>query len=315
MSSRKFLHDLSDFPLLIEQVARLQRVPEQLVEKDYWLMHALWGLKGQGFKFDLKGGTSLSKGFQVIDRFSEDIDIKIEPPEFLNVKDGKNQDKATHVKSRLDFYDWLTNEIDIPGIKAVRDRAFDDDKGRNGGIRLNYSSAYSQLEGVKTFVLLEVGFDVTTPNKPCEISSWVFDAAIKVGLETEDNRAKQIACYLPGYTFVEKLQAISSRHLKAEAGKILPVNFIRHYYDVYQLLRVQSVLDFIGTSEYHAHKKARFRDIDEPNISKNEAFILSNPATREVYAREYQRTQALYYGEAPTFDQIIEKISALSDKL
>lgn len=141
MSSRKFLHELSDFTLLIEQVARAQRVPDQLVEKDYWLMHALWGLKAQGFKFDLKGGTSLSKGFQIIDRFSEDIDIKIEPPEFLNVKAGNNQDKPAHVKSRFDFYDWLANEISIPGIKAERDRAFDDEKGRNGGIRLNYSSA------------------------------------------------------------------------------------------------------------------------------------------------------------------------------
>lgn len=162
---------------------------------------------------------------------------------------------------------------------------------------------------------MEVGFDVTTPNELREISSWIFDAAIKAGLETEDNRAKQIACYLPGYTFVEKLQAISSRYLKAEAGKILPVNFIRHYYDIYQLLGVQSVLDFIGTNDYHAYKKARFRDVDEADISKNEAFILGGTATRETYAGEYQRTQALYYGGAPTFDQILEKIRALSGKL
>ena len=51
-----------------------------LVEKDYWIMHCLWGLQAQGFQFELKGGTSLSKGFGVIHRFSEDIDIRIEPP-------------------------------------------------------------------------------------------------------------------------------------------------------------------------------------------------------------------------------------------
>jgi hypothetical protein len=134
-------------------------------------------------------------------------------------------------------------------------------------------------------------------------------------LEVEDNSAKQIACYLPGYTFVEKLQAISTKYLKSEAGKILPVNFIRHYYDIYQLLGVRSVLDFIGTNEYHAHKKARFRDVDELVISKNEAFVLRSAETREVYAREYQRTQALYYGGAPSFDQIMERISAFSSKL
>lgn len=40
-------------------------------------MHVLWGLQAQGFAFELKGGTSLSKGFGVIHRFSEDIDIHV----------------------------------------------------------------------------------------------------------------------------------------------------------------------------------------------------------------------------------------------
>ena len=42
-------------------------------------MHALWGLQQQGYEFELKGGTSLSKGFKIIDRFSEDLDIHINP--------------------------------------------------------------------------------------------------------------------------------------------------------------------------------------------------------------------------------------------
>jgi hypothetical protein len=39
-----------------------------LVEKDYWIMHAVFGLKQLGLRFELKGGTSLSKGFGVIPR-------------------------------------------------------------------------------------------------------------------------------------------------------------------------------------------------------------------------------------------------------
>jgi predicted nucleotidyltransferase component of viral defense system len=71
-----------------------------LVEKDYWIMHCLWGLQAQGLQFELKGGTSLSKGFGVIHRLSEDIDIRIEPPDGMHVKSGRNQDKPTHVISR-----------------------------------------------------------------------------------------------------------------------------------------------------------------------------------------------------------------------
>ena len=45
-----------------------------LIEKDYWLMHGLWALQKQGWQFQLKGGSSLSKGFGIIQRFSEHID-------------------------------------------------------------------------------------------------------------------------------------------------------------------------------------------------------------------------------------------------
>jgi predicted nucleotidyltransferase component of viral defense system len=67
------LHDRPDFRDLIAATARAEGIDPGLVEKDYWVMHALWGLQQQGFVFQLKGGTSLSKGWKLIDRFSEDI--------------------------------------------------------------------------------------------------------------------------------------------------------------------------------------------------------------------------------------------------
>lgn len=108
MTRKPFIHELIEYQILIEQTARAREARPQLVEKDYWLMHALWGLQKQEFQFDLKGGTSLSKGYEIIDRFSEDIDIRIQPPPFLEVSMGKNQDKPQHIASRLHFYDWLS---------------------------------------------------------------------------------------------------------------------------------------------------------------------------------------------------------------
>ena len=52
-------------------------------------MHALWGLQRLGFRFELKGGTSLSKGHGLIHRFSEDIDILIQP-DLDDLPTGKN---------------------------------------------------------------------------------------------------------------------------------------------------------------------------------------------------------------------------------
>jgi len=169
----EFLHARRDFGQLVSLVAAERGVDPVLVEKDYWLMHCLWGLQAQGLRFELKGGTSLSKGFGIIHRFSEDIDIRIEPPAELDVKTGRNQDKAAHIESRRAFYDWLTREVRIPGIVAVeRDADFDDEKLRSAGIRLVYPTTLGSLQGVKSGVLLEVGFDDTAPNRPVTISSW-----------------------------------------------------------------------------------------------------------------------------------------------
>ncbi|MGN6418059.1 MAG: nucleotidyl transferase AbiEii/AbiGii toxin family protein [Pseudobacter sp.] len=70
-------------------------------------------LKKQGFHFELKGGTSLSKGFKIIDRFSEDIDLHITPPALFNINENPNNCKENTVQARAEFFDWLANEIHI----------------------------------------------------------------------------------------------------------------------------------------------------------------------------------------------------------
>ena len=70
-----YLHNHPQFADLIRIVAQERAIAPGLIEKDHWIMHCLYGLQQLGFKFELKGGTSLSKGFQIINRFSEDIDI------------------------------------------------------------------------------------------------------------------------------------------------------------------------------------------------------------------------------------------------
>src|SRR6266403_5672288 len=99
-----YLHKHEQFPELIRIVAEQRGIDPALVEKDYWIMHSLYALQKLGLTFELKGGTSLSKGFKTIDRFSEDIDIRIEPPAGRDVKTGRNQLKAAHIQSRKDFY-------------------------------------------------------------------------------------------------------------------------------------------------------------------------------------------------------------------
>jgi len=285
-------------------------------EKDYWIMHCLYGLQELGFTFQLKGGTSLSKGHQIINRFSEDIDILIEPFPGQDVKTGKNQNSAAQIKTRKDFYDWLAQEIKIDGIASVeRDTAFDDIPNyRGAGIRMNYDGVTEALDGLRDGVLLEVGFDTVAPNAPKDISSWVYDyAAGKV--EIVDNRAKGVPCYDPGYTFVEKLQTVSTKFRNQQADGTDPVEFMRHYYDIYELLKRPEVQKFVGTEAYKAHRQARFRQADNQNIAQNEAFLISDRKTRALYEKAYETGSALYYADKPTFEQILAEIGKWVGKL
>ncbi len=65
-----FLHDDPEFADLLRIVARDRGLAASLVEKDYWVTHALWALHETGLEISFKGGTSLSKGFGIIQRFS-----------------------------------------------------------------------------------------------------------------------------------------------------------------------------------------------------------------------------------------------------
>lgn len=308
------LHEQTDFADLLAATGRKLSIDPSLVEKDYWIMHALWGLQQLGKTFELKGGTSLSKGFGLIHRFSEDIDIRIDPGSALQV--GPNHNKPKHVEARKAFYDNLAATIAISGMTAERDTAFDDAKLRSGGVRLNYNGVDPLPQGVKQGVLLEAGFDQVTPNRPCDISSWAYDHAIASGTSgIVDNRALAVPCYEPGYTLVEKLQTISTKHRRrAETGE-MPQNFMRHYYDVYCLLGDADVQSFIGTKAYLAHKEFWFPAADEKDISKNEAFLLSDPTVRDTYKDAYVATSALYFRGQPPFEDLLARIQSNAERL
>lgn len=319
-TASRFLHEHPNFADLLQQVGQAEGIAPYLIEKDYWLMHALWGLQQQGWQFQLKGGTSLSKGHQIIQRFSEDIDLHIEAPADLNVKSGKNQDKPAHIESRRVFFDWLAEEIDrrgLPGFETVeRDREFDDAKFRSAGIRLRYPVKTISLPGIKEGILLEVGFDDTAPNAPCSISAWALDTALNSNVSFIDNRAQNVLCYSPAYTFVEKLQTVSTKfRLQQAAGGQFPKNFLRHYYDLYCLLAHPEVIAFIGTPAYEARKQERFRTGDNLHIASNEAFLIKDPAIRALYNDKYRETATLYYSGQVPFADILARIAQYIDRL
>jgi hypothetical protein len=104
----------------------------------------------------------------------------------------------------------------MDGIEKVeRDTAFDNKAITSAGIRLFYKPTTPTMEGLRSGVLLEAGFDEVSPNSAKDISSWVYDYAVAKKVDVIDSRAKGVACYDPRYTFVEKLQTISTKFPQA----------------------------------------------------------------------------------------------------
>ena len=164
------------------------------------------------------------------------------------------------------------------------------------------------MEGLNHGILLEVGFDTISPNTPRDISSWAWDFAKARGVEVADNRAFAVTCYNPEYTFVEKLQTVGKKFRQFRESGLLPRNFLRHYYDIYQLLGLPAVQAFIGTPEYIKHKQVRFKS-ENQNLSETDAFTLRDSATRQLFDAEYKKTAALYYRGQVTLGEIVDRIA------
>ena len=309
-----FLHELKEFVDLMKIAGQEVGAPLPMVEKDYWIMHCLRGLQDQGFGFFLKGGTSLSKGFGIIHRFSEDIDILITSPKEIEVKTGKNHTKQIHIDSRRAFFNHLVKNINISGISKVGYAPFtnEDKQVRSAGIVLSYETKISEkIDKLKEGILLEVGFDNVEPYTEKDITSWVYEYALKAGVEFEDNKACKIKCYNPEYTFVEKLQAISTKFRQQQKSGVMSRNFLRHYYDLYKLLELHRVRAFIGSQEYFEYKNQRFRHSDEKILTQNQALIMSDENIRNYYIQKYNEGLELYYRGAPTFLEILERLSEI----
>lgn len=243
MTDRVFVHDHPEFEALLSIVSERQGVATALVEKDYWVTHTLWALEEAGLQIYFKGGTSLSKGFGLIERFSEDLDVKIEAPDLSRVRSWTSEGvRAT--EDRKAFFQALGERLHVPGAEVAELPELRDRSWRNAVFAMHYSSRVSGAlpDGVRPFVQLEVGSARVRPAEDHAISSWVHDHLAKESSEVAagltDNRPAAIHCVRPEVTLLEKVEAIS-RHYPRDPCE--PASFVRHYEDAARILASDAV--------------------------------------------------------------------------
>lgn len=99
-----YASDLPDFTDLIRATASARGIPAPIIEKDYYLTRALFFLsRDHAGRFLLKGGTSLTKGWDLLDRFSEDLDLLLKVEfEGREISKGERERRfKSHVRDYL----------------------------------------------------------------------------------------------------------------------------------------------------------------------------------------------------------------------
>ena len=238
-------HEARDFADLVAVVAGRRRLAPALVEKDYWVTHVLWGLHRLGLEIWFKGGTSLSKGFGLIERFSEDLDLKVEPGNgsaLDRVKSWKSEGTRA-VKDRQAYFDALLHRLRIPGVVVTPDPTFEDRSNRSAQFRVSYTGTHlSGLADVmRPFVLLEIGDARVTPYVQRDMTSFIHEELDELGQLHlfEDNRPKAVRCVHPLVTLIEKLDAL---HRRVPRADVAPATFVRHFEDAARIIAAEGDL-------------------------------------------------------------------------
>ena len=300
-----FVHEDRDaFVELIELTAdRLDR-DRFMVEKDYWVTHALYALQRAGFTVWFKGGTSLSKGFALVDRFSEDLDIKLEHPEVAEptAANWKRTDGEKHKKIREAFFEALYSRLEaLAPFTASKEPVLDDDgTSRNLNVRLDWPGHVNERSGVmQEYVLLEIGSTRVTPHVQRDISSWLHGELEQVGRLADyvDNRCR-IRCLHPLVTLIEKLSILEKR----APDLTPPERIVRHYEDCARIARA----DLDGKLPVHpecadakalvdAVKRVSRAQLTAPDAP---AFHLDKLSTerREALVRAHEAIEGLFFG-------------------
>jgi hypothetical protein len=175
-----FPHEDSEFGELLQIVAGERGVSEALVEKDYWVTHTLWALSKSTLDVWFKGGTSLSKGFGLIRRFSEDLDVKIDrgQVEALPAVPFWSSKNKGPTEARRSFYEQLGSTLTVPGarVELVKETLSKD--ARTAEYRVLYPGLFVGriVAPMRPFVLLEVGDARVVPFVERSVASWVHDA-------------------------------------------------------------------------------------------------------------------------------------------
>ena len=292
-----------------------------LIEKDYYVTEALRCIAiASGDKVIFKGGTSLSKGWDLIQRFSEDIDIFLDPTVFTPPLGGNaiNRElrrlrEAAGAHPALTF---LAKESQTIG-------GF----GRND--RFSFPQRFGGPGEIANRILLEAG--TASGRQPVEtrhiqslIGQFLRETGKTLGADDEAPFPMRLLHFRR--TFVEKMFAIHGKvELLKQDGHSIG-SYARHYYDLYQLSGSPDVVAMLRSDEYadiktdydrisSTHFPKNYRPPDGLRFAGSDA-LFPTGSLSNIIGLEYEaQCQMLCHGHFPSWSEVLARFVELRNLL
>lgn len=310
------------------QISEQNGMAPYAVEKDWWVVQTLAIIFEMeiGKHLVFKGGTSLSKAWNLIERFSEDIDLAIDR-RFLGFSGDLSKSKRTRLRQKTNeyitktFYPALQEKFKEKGFTDVRFN-IEDATSRDQDpriIEIYYPNVIPSPGYIQPRVLVEIGCrSLREPFSNQEFSTLVDEYYPESDFKEDPISVPTVD---PKRTFLEKIFLLHEEFQRAPE-KMRTERLSRHLYDVYQLIKAgiadkaiedQELYETIVT---HRYKFTKVGDVD---------YNLHNPETInpipidnviDEWKKDYKTMQEqMIYGEAPEFDDLIQEIKLFTKKI
>lgn len=312
---------------LFQETAASMRVHPAIAEKDFWVCWILdYLFHDNAWKPHLafKGGTSLSKAYALIERFSEDIDLVLdwwvlgyEDTQPMDPRSPTQQDrlgKEANRRTEVFLSETLAPVLraELPGRVAGTLEVVA--QGEN--ILIRYPKAFA-LEAIQPEVRLEIGpMAAWLPQSVREIRPY----AAEQFPEAFHQAVTQVATVAAERTFWEKATILHQEaHRKPE--KQLPPRYSRHYYDLYRmglapvaseaLSRIDLLNDVVEFKKRFYRSPWANYDAARPGSLR----LLPPAHNRDVLKEDYRDMQAMLFGLVPAFEDIERGLANLEQRV
>jgi predicted nucleotidyltransferase component of viral defense system len=316
---------------IFEQVANRKALPPVAVEKDWWVTAVLRALFALPYAENLsfKGGTSLSKCYNLIERFSEDIDIAVNREHLgfvgtlskTQIKDKLRRAACSFVREKLQFdvkkelenqgisTDLFSINVDITPVTTTDPEI----------IEVIYESFFADNDYIKPIVKIEVsGRSMSEPLQTVELKSIVDEAFADMPFV---NVPFEINAVMPERTFWEKVCLLHEEFAKPQE-LIRTERMSRHLYDLEKMMDTPIAENALKDKHLynsiveHRRTFVGLKDFDYDTLATKTIKIIPPDNIIAQWQEDYEIMQrTMIYGNSPTFSKLIERIKALNEKI